>query len=311
MARRISRIAGVGLYVLAFMFLMGGLQLVVLAVHQFNHATGLPRFWVSQAMHDMSPVPSVVAAVVVAFFAFDNVLRRKQSIDLDKKPRSSLTALFYVGTSIVLVFHVLFWLTDGDAWFELAYTESSTYGESAAFRLASMIALPVCLALALAAGVAKRFAFRRARWLRFVMPVAYVATIPVLAHLLYDQADMEFPPVFPFIGPVAAGVLMLGGVAALVAWYDRRTGASRRSAGDLMWYGLWALGVGANLILILPFLCLCTVLDAPQPQRTQIAGTLGVFALAVTIRFAVHWWLCRKRDDSSAGLDSLEQEQNA
>ncbi len=258
------------------LFLGISFDLIVEWVHAFNPSAR--RLWLfSEAMHDTSPLPVVLAVAIVVYFAVDRLLRavRRQS-----RPSAwfGTSGLFLFGSGAVLAAYAVFWLTDGP--------HITGYAGGPNPYLLTLLVFSAGLAGGIIAGVAVRFLPGRYRLLCFLPPLATFLALPFLDRYCatYWGGDWE-SQMWLQLGAMFGAALI---ACALLAWAEGRLRGSRQRSSGLFCAALWAFAAFGAALVQAGFGCMCTQEGPKDVERAAAILVAAGLVLAVGIRLFLH-----------------------
>ncbi|MDY7009665.1 MAG: hypothetical protein SVV80_02800 [Planctomycetota bacterium] len=270
-------------FLCSFLFLLASFTLIAGFVHTFNHS---PRqlSLLSEAMHDTSPLPAILAGCIVLYFIVDHLLIMTRPVDSSRNDWFGRSGLFLAGCVVVLVLLSAFWLTDGPhiKWYP---------GFINPYVLTSSI-FSLALLLGLIVGVSVRFMSERFRILCYLPPVVCIAGLWWLARQMEAElgstADYAPMSVWPtsFRLTIVLGMVIL--INALLFWAEKRFRQSCQGTSGLFCAALWVVAAVMAIGIPAPFACMCTVWGPKHIENAAIVMVLFSFLAAIITRLILY-----------------------
>jgi len=280
-------------YLGAFCVFFVGFATVQMLVHPFNHSDRRLS-WMWQAMRDNSPLPAVLCAGVVLFFALDAYLAKRSHAFRAERERFGTSKLFLFGTLAVSLIIMLFWMTDG------RYMSPTMWWLPDLAKRAWAL-LPAALVLGILFGLAGRYGPKWFWWLSFIPPAAALVAGLALAHRIGAATSVfetQLPVAWPTVGLTLEVLAVLVLAAVLLALLEKRTLGEVRRSAELLLVGLWFVAVAVQGTTVAFFQdCLCRMIGPAEVERAAVLGVLGVFTVALVVRALVY--ARRMRDERS------------
>ncbi len=266
------------------------LDTIVTLIHPFNHIKHDLSFF-SKAMRENSPLPEALGWAIISFFIIDAVLAAWAKASRREREWFGTSRFFLVGASLVLAGLWMFWHMDGP------YTKTTAPVLDPVFLAGTRWLLAAGLILGVIAGLIARYR-ARLRWLTFVPPGLVLVIGIYLAQVvppIYRIPFNSLPELWPTLWRAAVALVLLAGVSASFAYFERLAFGEARRSLELGLVGLWLYAAGTQWFLVNFYHdCLCRTWGPSPEGDIAVAVLWCVWLVAVIVRLIVHLWQRRR-----------------